>query len=151
MKLPLSLLILIVAASPSLMGCEASTTVQTRIRMPAHASPSRENLHVRVLRAYRFNVPLELPGNRCPSYSEMKRKELTGSISRVKDGFQVTQTAIPSVPEFCLAAWYDANQNGIIDAGDSLGHLEVPFPRQPSRFFHSNRFHSPPVVLRPIR
>jgi len=135
---------------PAAMGCEAHTTVLTRLRLPEHGSFSRDHLHVRVLRASSFSAHLNLSDGKCPSYPELRPQEAAGSISAVKDGFLLTQNAIPTVPEFCLAAWYDANGNDVIDAGDGLGHLEAPYAAQPSRFFSSNRYHSPPVVLRRV-
>jgi hypothetical protein len=51
------------------------------------------------------------------------------------------------VPEFCVAAWFDANGNGKVDPGDAMGNLAAPYPAQPSTFLGSNRYESPPVNL----
>lgn len=115
------------------------------------ASATLERLHVQVRRAKTFAQPLDVPGGKCPPFDKEAKATDHGWLTKTPQGFEMTQSEIPSVPEFCAAAWYDANGNGLLDAGDSVGTFAEPYPSQPSTFFGSNRYDSPAIVLRPIQ
>ncbi|MBL9028518.1 MAG: hypothetical protein JNL21_40375 [Myxococcales bacterium] len=133
-------------------GCEAQTTVRTPIVLASDgASATLERLHVQVRRAKTFAQPLDVPGGKCPPFDKEAKATDHGWLTKTPQGFEMTQSEIPSVPEFCAAAWYDANGNGLLDAGDSVGTFAEPYPSQPSTFFGSNRYDSPAIVLRPIQ
>jgi hypothetical protein len=136
-----------------LAGCEAHTTVVTMIEVPstiASTARSPEQLHVVVTRASSFTQKLDVPDGKCPPF-EVTTPSYEGRLTPSTRGFELSQSAIPTVPELCVAAWLDTNRNGKVDAGDAVGQLAVPYPAQPSTFFGSNRYASPPVVLETIR
>lgn len=131
-------------------GCEAQTTVVTSIVFPSTiASKDRAptRLHVAVARAASFSQRLDLPDGKCPEMDPAREsKDL--QVAPSESGFKVTQSAIPSVPEFCAAAWFDSNDDGKIDSGDGVAAFSQPYPSQPSTFFGSNRYESPALELR---
>jgi hypothetical protein len=137
----------------SLLGCEAQTTVQTRFVLPSAITASTSTLsqlHVSILSSGGFTEKLSLPDGKCPAYS----KSISGdkpTVTVVDGKFTIEQSRIPSVPEFCAAAWFDANSNSDIDSGDATGQFAIPYPVQPSTFLGSNRYNSPDVVLEIVK
>jgi hypothetical protein len=136
----------------ALTGCEATTTVVTAIQLPAKlasgpvgSQASITRLHVAVCGSTSFSTPLQTVDGRCPTYASKQCTAMRDEPDLTT--FSVTQTRIPSVPEFCASAWFDTNANGVIDSGDAVGQFEHPYPSQPSRIFSSNRYESPPIVL----
>lgn len=135
-----------------LTACEATTTVVTAIQLPPKLAPgSAESqatitrLHVALCGSISFSTRLQTEDGRCPTYAS---KQCTAELEEpALTTLSITQTRIPSVPEFCASAWFDTNANGVIDSGDAVGQLEHPYPSQPSRFFSSNLYESPPIVL----
>jgi hypothetical protein len=132
------------------LGCEAQTTVTTSIVAPPSFSPAAlgsGKLHLQIDAPVSFTEKLHPPGGHCSAY-DPKKPETTGSrVKSTAAGFELEQSAIPTVREFCLAAWFDTTANGVLDAGDAVGGLSVPYPAQPSKFFSSNRYRSPDVTL----
>ncbi len=137
-----------------LVACEAQTTVRTRFVLPSGMTASTatlKQLHVSVLSSGSFSQKLRLPAGKCPVY-EISTSAGDKPIITVVDGqFRLEQSRIPSVPEFCAAAWFDANRDDSINAGDAVGQFALPYPVQPSTFLGSNRYESPPVVLEIVK
>jgi hypothetical protein len=132
-----------------LTACEAHTTVQTRFVLPsawAISETSIGQLHVALLSSEDFSRKLSLPTGKCPTYEAGGRPDEPG-VALIDGKLTLEQSRIPSVPEFCVAAWFDRNGNGRMDRGDAVGQLDEPYPAQPSTFFGSNNYESPPVVL----
>jgi hypothetical protein len=135
----------------ALAGCEATTTVVTRFQLPPslRAQAARERMHVALDEASSFTA--HLPVNTCPAFDAAHAHAAeTEQLTSDSTGFVLIRSAIPSVPEFCAAAWYDTNGDGAVDAGDAVGSMSAPYPSQPSHFFSSNRYESPPVQLQPV-
>jgi hypothetical protein len=131
-------------------GCEAHTTVVTSIDLPEEIGPSVRSqrlLHLNVTQASSFSEKLNPPGGRCPPFDVSATPYKPGNLSQTARGFEMTRSAIPSVPEFCAAAWYDSNDDGRVDSGDAVGQIDEPYPSQPSSFLGSNRFQSPDIKL----
>lgn len=136
-----------------LAGCEAQTTVVTTMELPPTIPPSArsgEHLHVVLRRAPSFSQKLDVPDGRCPPF-DVAAPSFDGSINPSPQGFEFSQSSIPSVPEFCAAAWFDTNHNGKVDSGDAVGQFAAPYPCQPSKLIGSNRYKSPPLVLELVR
>jgi hypothetical protein len=121
-----------------LLGCEAYTTVATPIVLPSGfaGAPPSKLLHVQT----------SAPASPCPPY-DLSRSGSAGSGHFEGSTFRYGQGRIPSVGPFCLAAWFDANDNGVIDSGDAVGQLAEAYPDQPSNFIASNHYESPPVTM----
>jgi hypothetical protein len=135
------------------LGCEAQTTVVTTIVVPSSVPSSARDpsrIHVQIQRAAGFTEKLHVAGGRCPSFDPTTPASSEGRVESSPRGFALVQRAIPTVPEFCLAAWLDANGNGSLDAGDFASQLAKPYPAQESTFFGSNRYASPDVELAPV-
>ena len=135
----------------SLVACEAHTTVQTRFVLPRPLVASEAalaKLHVSVLSATSFTSKLQLatPG-KCPAFDASRAPRDKPRILLDDGQFMLEQSDRPSVSEFCVAAWFDANGNSTIDPGDAVGNLAAPYPVQPSTFLGSNSYDSPPVEL----
>jgi hypothetical protein len=144
---------LVVIGGLAFTGCEARTTVVTAIEVPPEISAahrSTDRLRLQLTSALSFSQRLDVPGGQCPPVDAAGKFYETGmgSLEEAPRGFTFRRSAIPSVPEFCLAAWLDVNRNGRVDSGDAVGQLAQPYPTQPSKFFSSNRYESPPVVLK---
>ena len=130
-------------------GCEAQTRVVTAIEFPASIPPAartRAQLHVALTSTTDFSETLVPPRGKCPTF-DASAEAYDGSFAITSRGFEMEQHKIPTVHDFCAAGWFDTNANGQIDAGDAVGKLDVPYPHQPSKFFSSNRYRSPPIVL----
>ena len=144
-------LVILAGLAIALVACEAQTTVQTRLVLPSPLVASeadRARLHVQVLSSHTFTRKLGL--RECPPFDTAR----PGGDDRIvlEDGhFTLEQSRIPSVPEFCAAAWFDANGNTQVDPGDAVGNLAAPYPVQPSTFLGSNRYQSPPVELQLVK
>jgi hypothetical protein len=135
-------------------GCEAQTTVVTEIEFPPEVAPSDrapDRLHVQVKESSSFSQKLDVPDGKCPAFDAAVKSADARTLKATTYGFETTQSRIPSVPEFCAAAWYDTNASGKIDAGDAVGSFSVPYPCQPSTFLGSNQYESPAVVLEIVR
>ncbi len=136
-----------VTASTLSVGCEAQTTITTAVQISPPIAPSGPDpalVHLQVKQAESFK---KLAHATCPPFDPTASSEDRSSLKTTPTGLVLRQTDRPSVPEFCVAGWYDANGNGKIDSGDATGVLREPYPNQPSKFFSSNRYESPALVL----